>query len=91
MVAGEPPTNRKRIPVVDASVTIQGFSFSGGAVSQADDNNGAGVRYEAGNLSLLDDSLTHNQNGLPATPFVAGMGTIDIENFEFAFDGAGDG
>ncbi|MFL5254635.1 MAG: hypothetical protein ACJ8AI_17415 [Rhodopila sp.] len=91
MLATEPLTNKKGILVVDASTTIQGFSFSGAAISQSDGNKGAGIRYEAGNLTLINDSFTNNQDGLLATPFVAGTGTIDIENSEFANNGAGDG
>src|SRR5690348_16960902 len=74
MVATQPLTNKKGILVVDASATIKGFSFSGAAISQADGNNGAGIRYENGNLTLIDDSFTHNQDGLLATPWTAATG-----------------
>src|SRR4029077_7943736 len=83
--------NRKGILVVDNDATIQGFAFSGAFISAADGNNGAGIRYEAGNLTLLNDDFVNNQDGLLATPGVAATGVIDIENSEFASNGAGDG
>lgn len=40
---------------------IEGFDFTGAAVP---DRNGAGVRLEAGSLTLLDCSFSDNENGL---------------------------
>jgi hypothetical protein len=91
MVATVPLPNKKGILIVDASTTIKGFSFSGASISASDGNNGAGIRYQGGNLTLINDYFTNNQNGLLATPMVAGTGTIDIENSEFSANGAGDG
>jgi Ca-dependent carbohydrate-binding module xylan-binding len=91
MVATEPLPNEKGILVVDNDATIQGFAFSGAEIPASEGNNGAGIRYQAGNLTLLNDDFTHNQDGLLATPEIAGTGTIDIENSEFAYNGAGDG
>jgi hypothetical protein len=80
MVATEPLPNEKGILVVDNDATIQGFAFSGAEIPASEGNNGAGIRYQAGNLTLLNDDFTHNQDGLLATPEIAGTGTIDIEN-----------
>jgi hypothetical protein len=96
MVASETPSNGHAILVVDNDVTIQGFSFSGAAVpipisGSTLGGNGAGVLYEAGNLTLINDDFFNNQNGLLATPLVKGTGAIDIENSEFASNGQGDG
>ncbi len=69
-----------------ATLPSRTLSFSG-AIDAA--NNGAGVRYEAGNL-VIDDSYFHdNQDGLlsAASP----TGTITINNSEFTHNGRGDG
>jgi hypothetical protein len=91
MVATEPLPNEKGILIVNADATIEGFSFSGAEIPAAEGNNGAGIRYQAGNLTLVDDDFQNNQDGLLATPLVAATGTIAIENSEFARNGAGDG
>jgi hypothetical protein len=69
-------------------VTIEGFSFSG---AKAGGSNGAGIRYQSGNLTLVDDSFSNNQDGILATPFVSGTGTIDVNDCVFDHNGAGDG
>ena len=69
-------------------VTIDGFSFSGAKSAQS---NGAGIRYQSGNLTLNDDSFVNNQDGILATPFVYGTGTIDANDSVFDHNGAGDG
>jgi len=91
MVATEPLPNEKGILIVNNSATIQGFSFSGAEIPASEGNNGAAIRYQAGNLTLENDDFTGNQDGLLATPLVAGTGNIDIENSEFFNNGAGDG
>jgi hypothetical protein len=91
MIASEPLPNQKGILVVTNDATIQGFSFSGAEVPASEGGNGAGIRYEAGHLTLLNDDFNNNQNGLLATPLTAGTGTIDVENSEFANNGSGNG
>ncbi len=90
------PSNLKGIITVgDGShapdVTVSGFELAGAAIPAADGNNGAGIRYQAGNLTLNDDDLQNNQDGLLATPAVAGTGTITVNQSEFIDNGAGDG
>jgi len=70
------------------NVTIEGFSFSGAKSTSA---NGAGIRYQSGNLTLDDDSFSNNQDGILAGPFVDGTGTIDVNDSVFDHNGAGDG
>jgi hypothetical protein len=53
--------NGKAILVTRGNDTIENFSFSGAQVA---DQNGAGIRYEAGNLILNDDYFHDNQEGL---------------------------
>ena len=85
-IATVSPPNGKAIATVDTDATIDGFGFSGAAVS---DNNGAGIRYEAGKLVVNHCVFWGNQDGLlgNADP----NGTILIENSEFSANGAGDG
>ena len=70
-------------------MTINGFTFSG--AETPDGNNGAGIRYQAGNLALNNDTFLSNQDGILATPEVAATGSVIINNSEFGFNGAGDG
>lgn len=86
--------NQKGILVVGTydtapTVSIDGFDFTGAQTPNG--NNGAGVRYQNGNLTLTNDYFHNNQNGILATPTVAGTGSIVIDHSEFAFNGRGDG
>ena len=89
LVATASPPDGKAIFTLGASgttISITGFEFSGAAVG---DNNGAGIRYEGGALTLTNDYFHDNQEGL-----LAGSdpnGTITISHTEFARNGAGDG
>nr|WP_294521687.1 hypothetical protein [uncultured Rhodopila sp.] len=92
MVATEPPTNLKGIITVDASCTIENFSFTGAAISGADGGNGAGIRYEGGNMVLDNDSFQNNQNGLLGFP-VLGLpsNSVVLNNDTFNGNGSGTG
>ena len=85
-VATVAPPNGKGILVTQSNVTIQNLSFSGAAVA---DGNGAGIRYEGGNLVIIDSYFHDNQDGLLANGDPDG--TIRIVGSEFANNGAGDG
>jgi hypothetical protein len=85
-VATEAPPNGKGILVTQTDVTIQNLSFSGAAVA---DGNGAGIRYEGGNLVIIDSYFHGNQDGLLAN--ADPNGTIRITGSEFANNGTGDG
>src|SRR5579872_4791108 len=87
MVATTELPSDKGILVTDANVTINNFSFSG-ALADPGDANGAGIRYESGNLNLNNDVFYNNQNGLLGAADVAG--TITINNSEFANNGVSD-
>ena len=78
--------NGKAIFVVNADVTFEKVEFSGAKVW---DSNGAGIRYESGDLIVRDSYFHDNQNGILAASNLAG--TITIERSEFARNGAGDG
>ncbi len=78
--------NGKAILVTDANVTLDHLSFSGATVA---DGNGAGVRYETGNLTITNCYFHDNQDGLLAA--ANPTGTISIDHSEFAHNGTGDG
>ena len=78
--------NGKAILTIDASATIDGISFTGAQVS---DGNGAGIRYEAGDLVVRNSLFYENQNGILGNPVPGG--TILIDNSEFSHNGLGDG
>ena len=92
MVATRPPTNLKGILTVDASTTIENFSFSGAAVDDGSGGNGAGIRYEGGDMTLRNDSFSNNQDGLLAFP-VLGLpsNTITLDHDTFDHNGSGTG
>ena len=86
-VATVPPPDGKGILVTQSNVTIQNLSFSGAAVA---DNNGAGIRFEGGNLVVIDSYFHDNQMGLLSNNDP--NGTIRIVGSEFAdTSGPGDG
>ena len=86
MVATGPIGNGKAMLITDTDVTIDHFAFSGAVVA---DGNGAGIRYQGGNLVVTNSLFRDNQNGIlgAANP----VGTITIEDSEFDHNGAGDG
>jgi hypothetical protein len=86
LVADENIPNGKAILVTDANVSIDHFEFSGAQVA---DGNGAGIRYEAGNLTITNSYFHNNQDGILTAPVT--NGTLSIDHSEFAFNGAGDG
>ncbi len=89
MVATEqPPDGKAMIDEGGAgvSVTINGFDMSGVTVP---DGNGAAIRYEGGNLTLNNDTIHNNQEGLLSASDP--NGTITIDNSTFSSNGAGDG
>lgn len=88
VATSEPPDGKA---IVDEGgtgldVTIQGLDISGSAVS---DGNGAGIRYEGGDLSLVDDDIHGNQEGILGAGDSAG--NITIDGSTFSGNGAGDG
>ncbi|MBV8094557.1 MAG: right-handed parallel beta-helix repeat-containing protein [Acetobacteraceae bacterium] len=85
-IATEAPPNGKAILTTDTDVTIDHLAFSG---AQDGDNNGAGIRYQGGNLVITNSWFHDNQDGLLAN--ADPNGSITIDNSEFDHNGAGDG
>ena len=86
LLATVSPPNGKAILVTNTDVTLTNLEFSG---AQVPDNNGAGIRYQGGNLTINNCFFHDNQDGLlsAADP----LGSITINNSEFSHNGAGDG
>jgi hypothetical protein len=78
--------NGKAMLVTNANVTVQNLEFSGASVG---DQNGAGIRHESGDLTVLNSYFHDNQEGILAGDN-AGV-HITIRDSEFAHNGAGDG
>src|SRR4051794_30566327 len=78
--------NGKAIFITSGDITFNNFEFSGAKVSDA---NGAGIRYEGGNLTLNSCYFHDNQDGLLGGSYPTG--NLTINNSEFAFNGSGDG
>ncbi len=89
LVATVPPPDGKAI--IDeggpgVTVTITGFDISGATDA---DQNGAAIRYEAGNLTLENDTIHDNQDGLLGGADPAGSITIDQSVVYDNGDGSG--
>lgn len=80
--------NGKGIFIVDANATISNIEFMGAQIA---DENGAGIRYEAGNLIVQNSKFINNQDGILATPGVNGMGTLLVSGSLFQGDGDASG
>jgi len=79
----QPPDGKAYI-TESGNVTISGFDISGVTVPDA---NGAGVRYQGGNLTLDNVFIHDNQEGLLGAADLSG--SITITNSEFARNGLG--
>jgi hypothetical protein len=86
LLATTPPPNGKAILVTNTDVTLNNLEFSGAQVA---DGNGAGVRYQGGNLTINNCYFHDNQDGLLAGNDTSG--SITINNSEFSHNGSGDG
>ena len=92
MVATIAPPNNKGILVVNNDVTIKNLSFSGVAIADSLGGNGAGIRYEGGQMVLSNTAFIGNQNGIMGNPVIAGLtNTITIDHSVFSGNGSGTG
>ena len=78
--------NGKAILVTNTDVSLDHIEFSGARVA---DDNGAGIRYQGGNLTITNCYFHNNQDGILAA--ASPTGVIAIDRSEFGFNGAGDG
>ena len=78
--------NGKAFFVTNTDVTFDHIEFSGAKVA---DHNGAGIRYQAGNLTITNSYFHDNEDGIlgAANP----SGKITIDHSEFARNGTATG
>ena len=86
LLAVASPPNGKAILTINANVTIDHLEFAGAVVP---DGNGAGIRYEGGDLVITNSWFHDNENGLLSAPSIDG--TITIDHSEFSNNGTGTG
>ena len=86
LLATVPPPDGKAILTTNTDVTLDHLEFSGAKVA---DGNGAGVRFQAGNLTITNSYFHDNQDGILGG--TGGIGTITIRRSEFAHNGSGNG
>ncbi len=84
--ATQAPPNGKAILTTETDVMVDGLGFTGAFCS---DNNGAGIRYEGGNLVVRNSVFWNNQDGILGN--TDPNGTVLIQSSEFSHNGAGDG
>ena len=75
----------------NADTTVENVTFQNAAVSLGDGDNGAGIRQQAGNLTVINSQFINNQEGILATPNNQGNGNILIENSTFSGNGVASG
>jgi hypothetical protein len=85
----KPIPNRKGILVVNADLTIRKITFEGAFVTDEDGKNGAGIRHQAGRLTVDTCVFNNNQNGILAN--ANPDATVTIRRSSFSGNGAGDG
>jgi hypothetical protein len=88
LLATTSPSDGKAILTVNSSVTLDHLEFSGAAVADA---NGAGIRYQGGDLAITNCYFHDNENGLLGGPQVSNTGSITVRNSEFSHNGNGNG
>lgn len=84
MVATGPIPNGKAILITDTDISIDHFAFSGATVA---DQNGAGIRYQGGNLTITNSAFFNNQDGLLSADDP--NGSITIKSSDFYNNGIG--
>ena len=82
----KPISNGKGILVVNANVTVRNITFQG---AQVVDRNGAGIRMQAGALTVDNSAFINNQNGILAN--LNTSASITINGSRFSGNGLGDG
>ncbi len=92
--AAHPPPNQKGILVIGAmgatpNVTVENVTFRDTKISNNLGGNGAGIRYQGGNLTLIHDGFINNQDGLLAASDPSG--SITVNGCVFRHNGSGTG
>lgn len=80
--------NQKGLLVAETDLKVVGFTFTGAHISDDLGHNAAGIRVDNGNIVLVNDEFTNNQNGILTN---AGPGiSVSIDHSLFNGNGAAD-
>ncbi|MDE2472361.1 MAG: hypothetical protein KGL35_27415 [Bradyrhizobium sp.] len=90
LVATKPLANQKGILIANRDLTVENVSFRGAWVDDGSGANAAGIRYQGGNLVLINDFFTNNQDGVMGSPSM-GLPSNTITVDHCTFDGNGNG
>lgn len=74
------------VPLGGVSLHVENIQLEG---ARSSDRNGAGIRHEGRDLTLINVSFVNNENGVLSTGHERGV--ITIENSSFVNNGHGDG
>jgi len=77
--------------IVQADTTVSNITFQNAAISEANGGNAAGIRHEAGNLTVLNSQFINNQDGILSTPSPNGVYNLYVNNSVFTGNGSGTG
>jgi len=81
--------NRKGILVINADLVVRKITFDGAQVSKADGANGAGIRHQAGTVTVENCAFSNNQNGILTNSGASAR--LIIKGTTFTANGGGDG
>jgi hypothetical protein len=73
--------------VTNADTTVENITFQNASISVGDGDNGAGIRYQSGNLTVLNSQFTGNQDGILALRLESGW-ALRAEGIERSRRGA---
>ncbi len=76
--------------IYGTGITIKNIEFSGAVISNADGENGAGIRAQGGSLTVRNCYIHNNQDGILENPADT-ITDILIENSVFEFNGCDTG
>ncbi len=76
--------NGKAIIVSSGNLTLKSLELSGARVSSGTGGNGAGIRYEGGNLTVVQSYFHDNQEGILGG---AGRGDVVVRDSKFVDNG----
>ncbi len=91
--AANPPPNKGILAIgaqgASPNVSVQNVTFRNTVISDSSGGNGAGIRYQGGNLTLIHDGFLNNQDGLLAASDPTG--SITVNGCFFRHNGSGTG
>ena len=81
--------NQKGILLANATTSVNYLQFEGAIVTDSDGGNGAGIRYQGGNLTIDNCIFLNNQDGILTNTVTTAV--ISIDHSTFTGNGSGTG